>query len=224
MSKCTPDGGRGVSVVDAREIERDNGRDGMTTANKITILRILLVPFFVAQVIYYLDEGEEIYRFWAIVSFVVAAGSDGLDGFIARRYNQRSELGTILDPIADKLLLISGIVLLSLHNEPHFHRIPLWLGATVVGRDIIILIGFAVIYYTCGKITIHPRFSGKTATVLQMIVVLWVLLKWDASGLRYWAISTAALTGVSGIQYVFDGVNQLSASPSSVASSRHQTD
>ena len=72
-----------------------------------------------------------------------------------------------MDPIADKLLLISGIVLLSLHNEPHFHRIPLWLGATVVGRDVIILIGFAVIHYTCGKITILPRFSGKTATVLQ---------------------------------------------------------
>ena len=196
----------------------------MTTANKITILRILLVPFFVAQVIYYLDEGEEIYRFWAIVSFAVAAGSDGLDGFIARRYNQRSELGAILDPIADKLLLISGIVLLSLHNEPYFDRIPLWLGATVVGRDVIILIGFAVIHYTCGKTTIQPRFFGKAATVLQMVVVSWVLLKWDAAWLKYWTMSAALLTGVSGIQYVIDGVNQLSASPSSVASARRQTD
>lgn len=192
----------------------------MTTANKITILRILLVPFFVAQVIYYLDDGNESYRFWAIVSFAVAVGSDAVDGFIARRFNQRSELGAILDPIADKMLLISGIVLLSRHNEPYFDRIPLWLTATVVGRDVIILIGFAVIHYTCGRTKIFARLTGKIATALQMTVVLWVLLKWESSWLEYWAASAAVLTGFSGIQYLLDGVRQLGANPSSVASSR----
>ncbi len=85
----------------------------MTTANKITILRILSVPFFVAQMLYYFDTGREEHRWLAFLSFSIAAICDGVDGYIARRYNQRSELGAILDPLADKLLLISGVVLLS---------------------------------------------------------------------------------------------------------------
>ena len=90
----------------------------MTTANKVTICRILLVPFFVVAVIYYAKTGVEFYRWFAISCFAVAAISDGVDGFIARHFNQWSELGTVLDPLADKLLLVSAIILLSLHNEP----------------------------------------------------------------------------------------------------------
>ena len=84
----------------------------MTTANKITILRTLLVPFFVVETIDYMETGKELSRVMAVVSFAVAAISDGVDGFIARRFNQRSELGAVLDPLADKLLLVSGIILL----------------------------------------------------------------------------------------------------------------
>ena len=86
----------------------------MTTANKITIGRILLVPFFIVLVLYYIQTDNEWYRLWAIISFALASLADGLDGYIARRYNQRSELGAILDPLADKLLLVSAIVLLTL--------------------------------------------------------------------------------------------------------------
>ncbi len=82
----------------------------MTTANKITILRILLIPFFVVELIYYVETGNEIHRLVAILSFAIAAILDGVDGYIARHYNQNSELGEILDPLADKLLLVSGIV------------------------------------------------------------------------------------------------------------------
>src|SRR5438045_8696995 len=96
----------------------------MTTANKITILRILLIPFFVVQVLYYVKNGNETHRFLAILSFAVAAICDGVDGYIARRYNQRSELGAILDPLADKLLLVSGIVLLDHANRTRFATIP----------------------------------------------------------------------------------------------------
>ena len=92
----------------------------MTTANKVTILRILLIPFFVVQVLYYVKNGNELHRLLAILSFAVAAICDGVDGYIARRYNQRSELGAILDPLADKLLLVSGIVLLSFDHGPYF--------------------------------------------------------------------------------------------------------
>src|SRR5205085_9839549 len=151
----------------------------MTTANKITILRILLVPFFVVQILYYVKNGNEIHRLFAIFTFAVAAIFDGVDGYIARRYNQRSELGAILDPLADKLLLVSGIVLLSF-NWPFFDNIPLWLTGTIIGRDILVLVGLIVIQMTIGKVKVRPRVFGKVATVLQMVVVLWVLLKWNA--------------------------------------------
>jgi len=99
----------------------------MTTANKITILRILLIPFFVVELIYYVRSGNETHRLAALLSFAIAAILDGVDGYIARRYHQISELGKILDPLADKLLLVSGVVLLSLDNAPHLRQIPLWL-------------------------------------------------------------------------------------------------
>src|SRR5213595_3960876 len=123
----------------------------MTAANKVTILRILLIPFFVVQVLYYVKAGNEIYRLLAILSFAVAAICDGVDGYIARRYNQRSELGAILDPLADKLLLVSGIVLLSLDNRPYLETIPLWLTGTIIGRDMLLLIGLGVIHMVVGK-------------------------------------------------------------------------
>src|SRR5215468_2654584 len=117
----------------------------MTTANKITILRILLIPFFVVEVLYYVKEGREIYRGLALLCFGVAAICDGVDGYIARRYNQRSELGAILDPLADKLLLVSGIVLLSFDQRPYLESVPIWLTGTIIGRDILLLTGLIVI-------------------------------------------------------------------------------
>ena len=190
----------------------------MTTANKITILRILLVPFFIMQILYYTRSQDEWYRLLAILSFAMAAISDGVDGYIARHYNQRSELGAILDPLADKLLLLSGTVLLSLDNLPHLQRIPLWLVTTIVSRDILLFIGTGVIYYTCGKVIIQPRVFGKIATVLQMIILLWILLKWDPAWLGLLSFSAALFTGGSGILYLLDGVRQLNTSPRSAAS------
>ena len=190
----------------------------MTTANKVTILRILLVPFFIVQLLYYVDTGNEIYRWLAIVSFAIASISDGVDGYISRRYNQHSELGKILDPLADKLLLVSGVVLLSLKNEPHLHRIPMWLTATILSRDALLILGLLVIQQVCGKVRVRPVMIGKVATVLQMACVFWSLLKLPAHLLFPLAIAAAACTGISGIIYVFDGMRQLSASPSSSAS------
>src|SRR5262245_54989106 len=194
----------------------------MTTANKITILRILLVPFFIAQVLYYVGSGNELNRLLAILSFAVAAVSDGVDGYIARRYNQRSELGAILDPLADKLLLVSGVVLLSLDNGYHLERIPLWLTVTIIGRDVIILIGLVVIQFTVGRVVVHPRIIGKVATVLQMTVVLWTLLGWEVHWLVLWNLGAAVCTGGSGVLYIYDGIRQLSASTKAEASSKIQ--
>lgn len=191
----------------------------MTTANKVTIFRILLVPFFVVCVLYYVGEGNEWFRVLAIACFGLAALSDGLDGYIARRYNQHSELGKVLDPLADKLLLISGIVLLSLHNEQYLPHIPFWLTATILSRDVLLLLGVAVIQFVCGSVTVRPVLLGKVATVLQIICVFWALLKWNEDWLLGWAVGAAVCTGLSGAIYVRDGIRQLSVSPSSSPSS-----
>src|ERR1051325_4021786 len=195
---------------------------GMTTANKITILRILLIPFFVVEVLYYDRTGNELHRIAALVTFAVAAICDGVDRFIARPYNQRSELGTILDPLADKLLLVSGVVALSFDHGPRLAQFPFWFAGTIIGRDLVILIGMAVIHLMIGNVKVRPRMVGKVATVLQMISILWVLLKWDDAWegrwLVIWTLSGALCTGGSGLLYVWDGGGQLSASPSSLAS------
>jgi CDP-diacylglycerol--glycerol-3-phosphate 3-phosphatidyltransferase len=191
----------------------------MTTANKITILRILLIPFFVVELIYYFETGNEMHWLAAILSFAVAAILDGVDGYIARQYNQKSELGAILDPLADKLLLVSGVVALSFNHGPFLGQIPLWLTGTIIGRDFLILIGMVVIQLTVGKVIVHPRFIGKCATVLQMAVVIWILLKWDngrgAQWLNIWTVGAAVCTGVSGLLYIWDGVKQLGSHPAS---------
>ena len=193
----------------------------MTTANKITILRILLIPFFVVETLYYCRTGNETHRFVAVVAFALTAFLDGVDGFIARHYNQKSELGAILDPLADKLLLVSGIIVLSFDHHPYLGQVPLWLTGTIIGRDLLLLIGIAVIRLTVGKVKVRPRALGKVATVFQMIVVLWILLDWDrdvnAHWLQVWTIGAAVFTGLSGLWYVWDGTKQLGAHPASSA-------
>jgi cardiolipin synthase len=190
----------------------------MTTANKITIGRILLIPFFVVEVLYYMKTGDESHRLLAMGAFGIVAGCDAVDGFIARRFNQRSELGAILDPLADKLLLVSGIVLFSLNN-PHFGSIPFWLTGTIIGRDLLILIGMVVIQMTVGKVAVRARVLGKVATVLQMLCIIWILLKWDQRfaepWFKIWTVGAALCTGISGFLYVWDGVKQLGSHPAS---------
>jgi CDP-diacylglycerol--glycerol-3-phosphate 3-phosphatidyltransferase len=187
----------------------------MTMANKITIGRILLVPFFISLIIYYTHTGVEGYRLGALLSFAVAAMADALDGYIARHYNQRSELGAILDPLADKLLLTSAIILLSLENHRYFDRIPMWLTVTVLSRDAIILIGMALIHYTMGKVKVRARWTGKIATILQMATVLWILLGWNPQPLAYLVTGAGCFTAASGLLYILDGVRQLNSHPAS---------
>lgn len=191
----------------------------MTTANKITILRILLIPFFVVELIYYVRTGNGFHRLAAIMCFTLAAICDGVDGYIARHYNQTSELGRILDPLADKLLLVSSIVMLSFDNAPYLRRVPLWFTGTIIGRDVLLFIGAVVVYYTVGKVNVRPRILGKCATVLQMAVVVWLLLDLSFKGSETWfvycTVAAAVCTGVSGLLYVFDGVKQLGAHPAS---------
>jgi cardiolipin synthase (CMP-forming) len=192
----------------------------MTTANKITIVRILMIPAFVLMAIYYgesIKRGEplEWQRFTAIAIFLIAAVSDGLDGYVARRYNQRSSLGVILDPIADKGLLLSGIITLSISNwsdvDPEYGRFPAWFPVLVISRDAVILVGAMVLYLLNGKVQVKPRWPGKVATVLQMVAIGWVMLQLRLFPLIYVVIAAGFFTLVSGIVYVTDGVRQLQA-------------
>ncbi|HEY8649524.1 MAG TPA: CDP-diacylglycerol--glycerol-3-phosphate 3-phosphatidyltransferase [Chthoniobacterales bacterium] len=190
----------------------------MTTANKITVIRILMIPAFVTMAIYYgesIERGEplEWQRFTAIIIFLVAAVSDGLDGYVARRYNQRSALGVILDPIADKGLLLSGIITLSISNwsrvDPEYGRFPTWFPVLVITRDAVILVGSAVLHLLNGKVQVKPTWTGKVATFFQMAAIAWVMLQLRFFPLIYVVAAAGFFTLVSGVIYVTDGFRQL---------------
>jgi cardiolipin synthase len=192
----------------------------MTTANKITVVRILMIPAFVTMAIYYgqsIQRGEplEWQRVAAIVIFLLAAVSDGLDGYVARRYNQRSSLGVILDPIADKGLLLSGIITLSISSwskiDPEYGRFPAWFPVLVITRDVVILVGSAVLQLLIGKVQVKPSWTGKVATVCQMCAVAWVMLQLRFLPLLFVVIVAGLFTFISGVIYVMEGVRQLQA-------------
>ena len=199
----------------------------MTTANKITLVRILMIPAFVLMAIYYGEsikagEPQEWLRFTAIAIFLVAATSDGLDGYIARRYNQKSALGVILDPIADKGLLLSAIITLSISNwsdvDPQYGRFPIWFPVLVISRDIVIVVGSAVLHLLVGKVRVQPSWTGKVATFLQMTAIAWVMLQLIFIPLIYIVVAAGFFTLVSGVIYVMDGFRQLGAHGQSDAS------
>jgi cardiolipin synthase len=200
----------------------------MTTANKITILRILLVPFFVVEILYYVQTGNEVHRLLGMLAFAVAAILDGVDGYVARHYNQRSELGTLLDPIADKLLLASAIVVLSFDHRPRLGQIPLWLTGIIISRDLLLGLGSITVRLVVGKVAVRPRITGKIATVFQMVTVCWLLLRWDQPNsehhldvwIKVWIYGAGIFTAISGLLYIWDGTHQLGSHPASSPSQK----
>lgn len=181
----------------------------MTLANKISVLRILLIPFFVASLLYYRPEQDNL-RFVALGIFVLGALTDVLDGNIARAIRQKTKLGAYLDPIADKLLLITAFIALSVINRlPSGIRMPLWVPLIVISRDIILVLGAALIHVISGNLQIHPTRLGKLTTIFQMATIISVLLQLQFS---YIIWSTAVLfTVISGIDYIKRGSYLLSA-------------
>lgn len=192
----------------------------MTIANSITILRILLIPVFVMFVVYYgasvaRGEPQEWIRWSAIVVFLIASVSDAFDGWLARRLNQVSRLGAALDPIADKGLLLSAIIALSL--SPWEDSLPLWFPILVIARDLVIVTGCVVVHWYNNRLEVRPTFIGKAATALQMTAVTWVMLQLPY--LEIPVILAGLATLISGLEYVVQGVRQLSAPDSTNASS-----
>jgi cardiolipin synthase len=182
----------------------------MTVANQITLMRILLIPVFVVFAVYYADsvrEGatQDWLRWCAVAAFVIAAASDGLDGWIARRFNQRSALGVVLDPIADKGLLLTAIITLSLYPWPV--SLPLWFPVLVIARDVVILVGCGLLKFFTGDVEVRPSALGKIATALQMAAVAWVLLQIPEQQWVVWAAGVFTL--LSGLGYIWRGMHAM---------------
>ena len=188
----------------------------MTLANKITIVRILLIPIFILVMLNYIrDYQRGTPRDWqyavVFVIFVIASVSDGVDGYIARRYKQKTELGTFLDPLADKALLVSAMILLSVRfkDGSPYAQLPLWFPVLVISRDLILLAGTVLIHMLAGSVTARPRIVGKCATFFQMVTLGWVLLKIDKPSYEWLLYAAGVFTFISGAWYIFDGVKQL---------------
>jgi cardiolipin synthase (CMP-forming) len=182
----------------------------MTFATKITVVRILLVPVFVLCCLYYSEsfaEGrpEERWRIAAAVVFTIASLSDWLDGWIARHFNQKSRLGSILDPLADKGLMLSALLTLSFVPWPA--KLPLWFPVLIISRDLLSIAGAFIINNNAGKVDIRPHWTGKTATCLQMTALCWVLFAIPHS--LPLLIASAIFTVLSFAYYIRDGLSQL---------------
>ncbi len=180
----------------------------MNLANKISIARILLIPFFVAAIIYY-TPGNDFLRFAALAIFILAVLSDALDGYIARSRGQKTILGSYLDPLADKLLLITAFICLSIaSNFPKGHSLPAWFVLIIISRDAIIVLGSAVIYVTKGKLEIIPSNLGKITTFFQMLTVIVTLLHFNFAYIIWYL--AAFFTVLSGVGYLRRGSRILS--------------
>lgn len=172
----------------------------LSLANKLSIFRILLVPLFIASIMYYTPE-KDFLRFLAVGIFLLAILSDALDGYIARVRGEHTKLGTFLDPLADKLLLISAYICLSaVGSLPAQFKLAAWVVIIVISRDVIIVLGSAIIYMINGKLDISPTVLGKIAVFLQMITVLTLLLKLKIfSPVMY---GMTFVTVLSGLDYI----------------------
>ena len=184
----------------------------MNLANNLTILRILLVPAFIISLTYYSPQQSYLLATGAVI-FIVACFTDALDGYVARKYHQQSTLGSYIDPVADKLLLISAFLCLSfMPNLPPATKIPAWVTISVISRDVLILIGWVMLFIMSGNVKSSPLIVSKITTVVQMMTLFSSLLSWPHWLQRSFFILTLFFTLLSGILYVKKGTHLLSVS------------
>jgi len=144
----------------------------LTVANQLTFLRILLIPAFVLLVTYG-------YLGWALLVFLTAGVTDALDGLIARRADQRTSLGAWLDPMADKLLLVTTFIVLTLPTVELTHHVPLWLTILIISRDVVIVGVVAIVNLAVGPRTFRPSIWGKLATATYIVTsVVFLYFNW----------------------------------------------
>ncbi len=184
----------------------------ITLPNLLTVMRMALIPVFVSLLVYQ--------RFgWALLVFVVAGVTDGLDGLLARKFEQGSELGRILDPIADKLMLVTAFIALSQrsiwpHPLPRHFPIPFWVTAAVISRDIFIIVGAAAINMVTGFRGFRPSFLGKASTTVQICAIVVVLVVAHFPSVSGYVLPSVYATVfilaiASGVHYIFHATRLL---------------
>ena len=188
-----------------------------TIPNTLTLARIaLILPF-----LYFIKTG----RFWnSLIVFFIASCTDFIDGYIARRFSQQSSLGRFLDPLADKILVSAGFIVLSLPH-PNFPSLPLWITFLVIGRDVLILVGSLVVYLATRYTGFKPTFAGRVNTFVEMGLIV-VFLVFHAGGFWIWLLPVcyfivAASVLVSGSQYLFQGFAILRRAKREALGARH---
>jgi len=189
----------------------------LTLATRVTLVRILGIPVFILLMTYYnlsLQSRQPVdsYRIASLILFAVIALTDALDGYLARSRGEITPLGKILDPLADKLLLLSAVIVMTRPALAAMHaQLPIWFTLIIISRDALILLGVLVVHHIVGRFEIRPRLCGKIATFLQMVTVVWLLAAVRSPHLVFiWIAGMAAFfTTISGLQYLFDGLRQL---------------
>jgi len=172
----------------------------LTAANQLTLLRMLLIPAFVILVVY----GQ---LGWALTVFVTAGVTDGLDGLLARRSGQKTSLGAWLDPMADKLLLVTTFIVLTLPDLNLTNRLPIWLTVCVISRDVVIVLTVAIVNLAVGRRTFRPSIFGKVATATYILTAVVVMVFNYAQtrsivvDLFVWA--SLAITLISSFHYIW---------------------
>lgn len=175
----------------------------MNIPNSLTILRILLIPLYVGFLVY--ERYDQ--ALWVLL---LAGVTDALDGTIARVANQRTRLGAVLDPLADKLLLTSGFIALST-----LHLIPSWIAILVVSRDLILMLGTVMAHLTESPVDISPTILGKGTTLSQLAYILLVVFlssrQIDLSVIQPVLYVMVTLTLLSGFHYLYRGYRHANA-------------
>jgi cardiolipin synthase len=173
----------------------------LTLANHLTILRILMTPV-ITVLLLYRHIGA------ALALFLLAGITDGLDGLVARSWKQKTTLGMVLDPVADKLLLTSTIITLTILKE-----LPRWFTIILVSRDVLLIGGSLILWMFLGKIGTPPSWLGKTTTGFQLLTVFCVMVDNFLPGVKPaifpLTVVTLALTVASGLDYIYRGARLL---------------
>jgi cardiolipin synthase len=183
---------------------------GLTLANQLTLLRMLLIPGFVICVTYG-------YLGWALVVFATAGLTDALDGLIARLSGQKTDLGAWLDPMADKLLLVSTFVVLTLPGLGLSNRLPIWLTVLIISRDIGIVLTVAIVNLAVGPQTFRPSVFGKVATAIYILTAVVAMfynyLGYHSAMVDLFVYASFAITLVSGLHYIRHAAQIIEARP-----------
>jgi cardiolipin synthase len=172
----------------------------LTPANQLTLARVVLIPFFVILVVYG-------YLGWALIVFLVAGLTDLFDGLLARTLSRRTELGAWLDPVADKLLLVTTFAVLTWPGLGLVNRLPVWLTILIISRDVLIVLTVAVINLALGRREFRPSIYGKVATatyIVTCVTIMWFNYLARPSILVQAGIyCSAAINVISAVHYVF---------------------